>query len=273
LARKLIDRLGEEEFEPLKPEEEIEYGQRLAEAILDGDLILKNQIRDELVKRHLRLVLFIGKNYRAKLDQDEIFAVGSLALVQAADRWDIDRGSIYQWAKRWITTALTRASDAQRIIRLPEQIAYKAVMMNILVHDLTAFLGRPPTKDEIIAAGGTAEMFEDLPQVSLSLDQPAIANNEFVTVSDTIVDDMLSTEDDLIKREGIKAIYDAISELTDMEQEIISSRFGLTDDNRETLQTIGDKYGFSGEAARRIEASALSKLRHPSLKAILEDFF
>jgi RNA polymerase primary sigma factor len=62
-----------------------------------------------------------------------------------------------------------------------------------------------------------------------------------------------------------ESLHRAISELAPIEQEVIKARFGLDNVDKATLAELGDRYGVTGEAMRRLEATAISKLRHPSL--------
>ena len=63
-----------------------------------------------------------------------------------------------------------------------------------------------------------------------------------------------------------------LTELPDREQAIIRLRFGLDDDQVETLEEIGVRYGVSRERIRQLEAKALSRLRDLCGSAGLESF-
>jgi RNA polymerase primary sigma factor len=62
-----------------------------------------------------------------------------------------------------------------------------------------------------------------------------------------------------------ESLHKALLELNPIEQDVIRARFGLDDGEKVTLAELGDRYGVTGEAMRRLEATAISKLRHPSL--------
>jgi RNA polymerase primary sigma factor len=49
-------------------------------------------------------------------------------------------------------------------------------------------------------------------------------------------------------------------------------RFGLTDGEPKTLEQIGKVYGVTRERIRQIEATTMSKLRHPSRSQLLRDY-
>jgi RNA polymerase primary sigma factor len=52
------------------------------------------------------------------------------------------------------------------------------------------------------------------------------------------------------------------STLSENEQEILMLRFGLNDQNPQTLDTIGKRFGVTRERIRQIEAKSLQKLRN-----------
>ena len=258
--------------DPLTSEREKELAEQLRIALDEGDEVSLNKIREEIIMRHLRLILFIGKGYQHSLDREDIISVGALALTQAANNWNPDKGLIYGWAERWITTALTRASDASRSIRIPQNVAYQAGLVQKKINQIENELGRDLTqkeKDEI--AGGT-QTFENLPAVKDSLDRPILTANDngYRTFGDTIQDDDSNPETIAELADTVSGIRSALDELTDMERKIIKCRFGIDNEHRLTLAQLGEKYEVSGEAMRRIEATALSKLRHPAIKNPLE---
>jgi RNA polymerase sigma factor (sigma-70 family) len=58
-------------------------------------------------------------------------------------------------------------------------------------------------------------------------------------------------------------IDDVMSTLTHREQRVLELRFGLKDGQSQTLEKVGEEFNLTKEGVRRIEAKALTKLRHP----------
>jgi RNA polymerase primary sigma factor len=52
-----------------------------------------------------------------------------------------------------------------------------------------------------------------------------------------------------------------MDDLNDNEREILALRFGLNDNDPQTLDTIGRKFGVTRERIRQIEAKSLAKLK------------
>jgi RNA polymerase sigma factor (sigma-70 family) len=240
-------------------------------ALEEDDELAISRIREELIMRHLRLVLHIGKKFKTALEWDEVVAVGSLALTHAAGRWHPDKGQMYPWAERWITTGLTRAVDASRSIRIPQGVAYKAALVNKRLNQAESELGRPLTAEEKAELTGTDLTFDDLPQMSRSLDEPSNRFSSYAgegatrTLGEELEEEGSDPAEIVERDQTIEAVRTALEELTELEKEIIMSRFGIDDEKRETLAQLGEKHGVTGEAMRRVEATALAKLRHPAM--------
>jgi RNA polymerase primary sigma factor len=267
---RLSSRFGTKQCEPLTAEREIELGDQLRIALAEEDDQAISRIREELIMRHMRLIVHIGKGFTKAMDWDEIVSAGSLALTQAVHRWHPDRGQMYPWAERWITTGLTRTSDASRTIRIPQGVAYKAGLVNKRINAIESELGRTLTAEEKAEVIGSDPTFENLPSVSDSLDREigdraSAGEAGRRTLGDSIVD--VESDPALLveKASMIEAVRTAILELTEIEREVVMIRFGIDDRDRLTLAQLGEMNGVTGEAMRRIEATALAKLRHPAL--------
>ena len=70
----------------------------------------------------------------------------------------------------------------------------------------------------------------------------------------------------------VDQIQETLLTLTPRERRVIERRFGLTDDQEQTLTAIGREIGVTRERIRQIETTALKKLRHPSRAKRLRGF-
>jgi RNA polymerase sigma factor (sigma-70 family) len=208
-----------------------------------------------LIMRHMRLVIHIGRKFSKNLEWEEIVGAGSLALTHCVSRWHPDKGQMYPWAERWITTGIMRACDANRTIRIPQGVAYKAGLAKKNIAALESELGRSLTKEEKEEVTKGVVGFESLPQVSSDLSE----------YENTIEEENNDPAELYERKEVVDTIRKAISELTELEQEVVMIRFGIGGIERMTLTQLGEKHGMTGEAMRRVETTALAKLRHPAL--------
>jgi RNA polymerase primary sigma factor len=94
-----------------------------------------------------------------------------------------------------------------------------------------------------------------------SIERPMGENNDYF-LSDTIEDTSTVMPSELL--ENLNR-YSHVSEwfetLSDNEKSILTLRFGLDDNDPQTLDTIGKQFGVTRERIRQIESKALEKLR------------
>ena len=92
-------------------------------------------------------------------------------------------------------------------------------------------------------------------------------------LGDFIADEaQLSPYDATANRMLKEDIERVLQTLTDREAKVIRMRFGLNSSRPMTLEEVGKKFGVTRERIRQIEAKALRKLRHPSMRKRLQDF-
>ena len=253
-------KLDGKEYAPLTREDEALIGAKILKYAGSNEKKHKEQV-NILILKHLRLVYSIAKQY-PRLDFDDAFNVGVLALAEAMQRWRPVDGSMnaYQWAKRYITTALNKATDAARPIRLPEQIAYKAALNTRTVAEKEYALNRKLSTVEVNTLISGPRL-EDLPTVGVSLSSTLESGED---LSSTIACPNISTEDAIIRQDAIERLRQSLNVLTEKERIVLEHRHGLEDKERMTLAQLGKLLKVSGEAVRKIEATAMAKLQHPA---------
>jgi len=106
----------------------------------------------------------------------------------------------------------------------------------------------------------------------LSLELPT-DDEEDSMLGDFIEDDEAPPPDDTatynLLKEHLGLVLDS---LPPREVRILQLRYGLLDGQSYTLEEVGRKMGVTRERVRQIEAQALSRLRHPSIKRRLRDY-
>ena len=145
-----------------------------------------------------------------------------------------------------------------------------------LQYKLTQALGREPSVEEL--AEGlemSPQKVENIIQVSrwpLSLETPTNEEDDAV-LGDFIEDEEAAPPDEAasynLLRENLREV---LNELPPREVRILQLRYGLFDGQSYTLEQVGRKMGVTRERVRQIEAQALNRLRHPSIRRDLHDF-
>jgi RNA polymerase primary sigma factor len=235
--------------------------------------------RTALTDANLRLVVSVARRYSNRgVPLIDLIQEGNLGLLRAVEKFDWRRGFKFStYATWWIRQAVSRAiADDARTIRIPVHLYDVVNRMSRVSAQLHQELGREPTEEEIGAALEMApERVRELNQVlphPISLDG-TIGDEQDTRLSDVVADDHaesleLAAEQRLLADQ----IRDTLETLTPRERRVIERRFGLGDDNDDTLTAIGREIGVTRERIRQIETTALRKLRHPSRSKRLRGF-
>lgn len=226
------------------------------------------RIRDILVERNMRLVVKIASKYVNKgLDFMDLIQEGSIGLVEAIDKFDINRGTkLSTYATFWIRQTIARSvADKGRNIRLPVHIAERVASYERTLDRLSKELNRQPTLQEIAKAMNTTpRALENLIQNTKNTFSinTLVGDDNDTELGDLLVDDATRFEDAIDKKdlsEQVMLLFKKVK-LTDREIDVIIRRFGLHGRPKQSLESIGKIHHVSRERIRQIEKKALGKL-------------
>jgi len=116
--------------------------------------------RERVVELHLPLVRALARRYVGRNEQlDDLVQVGSIGLIKAVDRFELDRGvELTTYAIPTIIGELKRHfRDKGWSVHVPRRLKELSLRLSQLVEDLSATLGRSPTVAELAEAAGTDE--------------------------------------------------------------------------------------------------------------------
>jgi len=235
--------------------------------------------REHLVTANSRLVISVAKKYMSRgVPFLDLIQEGNIGLIRATKKFDYRRGHKFStYATWWIRQAVTRAiADQGRTIRVPVHMGDQINKLLRTQHQLTQKLGRDPSVEELaIALDVLPKKIENMIQVSrrpLSLETPT-DNEDDSVLGDFIEDNEIPAPDETatynLLREHLELVMDS---LPPREVRILQLRYGLLDGQAYTLEEVGRKMGVTRERVRQIEAQALSRLRHPTIKRKLRDY-
>ena len=235
--------------------------------------------REHLITANSRLVISIAKKHMGRgVPFLDLIQEGNIGLIRATKKFDYQRGFKFStYATWWIRQAVTRAnSDQGRTIRVPVHMGDLINKLFRLQYKLTQSLGREPTVEELAEALEVSpQKVEHIIHVSrwpLSLETPTNAEEDSV-LGDFIEDDEFAPPDETatynLLREHLREVLNG---LPLRERRILQLRYGLFDGQAYTLEQVGRKMGVTRERVRQIEAQALNRLRHPSIRRILHDY-
>jgi RNA polymerase primary sigma factor len=246
----------------LLPEEEIE----LAKKIKLGD----KQAMNKLVRANLKFVVYIAREYKDRgLPLDELISEGNLGLLEAAQRFDPERGyKFISYAVWWIRQSILRAlAKYSRLVRVPINRTWVLQKVATIVNDLEQDLGRTPVLEEI------AEEL-NIPIEELSENLSYLKHEVFLEDSTRPFDNNLSLIDRIsseefaaptsgLIQESMKTdIRLALESLEPTEAEVLRKYFGIDRERPLTLLEIGEEMNLSRERIRQIKNKALRRLQY-----------
>ncbi|MBA4420410.1 MAG: RNA polymerase subunit sigma [Anaerolinea sp.] len=269
----------------------IEHGRESREELARGSVSERRRVdlrgkiengweaREHLITANSRLVISVAKKYMGRgVPFLDLIQEGNIGLIRATKKFDYRRGHKFStYATWWIRQAVTRAiADQGRTIRVPVHMGDQINKLLRVQHQLTQRLGREPIVEELAEALDVPpKKVENMIQVArrpLSLETPTDDEEDSV-LGDFIEDDQSPPPDEMatynLLREHIESV---LNTLPPREVRILQLRYGLLDGQAYTLEEVGRKMGVTRERVRQIEAQALSRLRHPSVRRKLRDY-
>jgi RNA polymerase primary sigma factor len=260
-------------FDLLSPAEEVD----LAIRIKNGDLEAQNK----LVKANLRFVVSVAKMYQNQgISLGDLINEGNIGLVKAAVRFDETRGfKFISYAVWWIRQGIMSAiADQSRVVRLPLNRVGNLTRLGKAYRELEQEYERKPTTEELakildITSDEVAYILQ-IASRQISVDAPLTNGDENKS---TLMDILYNTDQpmpdkDLIDNSLKNEVADVLSTLDEREAHVIRLSFGIGNNQKATLEEIGERFNLTRERIRQIKETALRKLRNSKRSRKLKDY-
>jgi RNA polymerase primary sigma factor len=223
--------------------------------------------KNQMVRANIGLVhAMAGKYVRRGIDWADLVQEAAVGLMRAVEKFDHRRGFRFStYATWWVRQAMTRAiADHGRTIRVPVHMNEHLVRLRRLSIHLSQKLGREPTLDEVAGVAGlSAEKATEIlrhNRPTTSLDAPVGPEGD-TSLIELVPDAGAADPGTPSERKELKHVLEnVLSDLSEREQLVLRTRFGLQTDEPRTLEEIGRILGVSRERVRQIEKQALRKL-------------
>jgi RNA polymerase primary sigma factor len=238
----------------------------LARRISQGD----KQALSKLVNANLKFVVFIAREYQDRgLPLDELICEGNLGLLEAAKRFDAERGiKFISYAVWWIRQSILRSlANHSRLVRLPINHIWALHKVVTIIEDLEQDLGRTPDLEEV------ADKLKISPRIlsknmmywgkELPLEDSTRPSEESLALIDKISSEEFAAPSSKLVEESMKTdINLALDSLTKSEADVLRLYYGIEQERPMTLLEIGHAMNLSRERIRQIKNKALQKLRY-----------
>jgi RNA polymerase primary sigma factor len=219
-----------------------------------------------LVEANQNFVIKVARQYQGNgLPLEDLISEGNIGLLQAAERFDPDKGiKFITYAVWWIRRAILQAlSDQSRLVRLPKYKIRQVRELRERVERLRRDLGRDPELEEIAEAAELdpreAENLLTLGSFEISMDVEPEGGGDHNPFDEYLSDD--AGEDDYYRTEVSRIVREAIGRLSKKERHVVLRRFEFVNGEKNTLETISKELGLTKERVRQIELKAKARLK------------
>nr|WP_234432323.1 SigB/SigF/SigG family RNA polymerase sigma factor [Streptomyces sp. NRRL S-378] len=229
--------------------------------------------RNTLIEMNLSLVQFAARRFRARalgggLDMDDIIQVGTIGLIKAIDRYDLDREVEFSTlALPYIIGEIKRYfRDTTWAVHVPRRLQELRTELAKAQEALTDVLGRAPTvkevarhlelsEDEVIdglvAANGYTS--GSLDAASAEDDAPSTSNRTSRPLAERLGD----VDPAMELFEDFHTLAPLLEQLDERDRRILQMRFG----EDRTQAEIGAELGISQMQVSRLLSRTLARLR------------
>ncbi len=222
------------------------------------------QLRDELIEEHLYIAEIIAKRFVNRgIEYDDLFQVASLGLINAVDRYDVDKGYEFSsFATPTIVGEIKRHfRDKGWTIRVTRRIQELSKNVNNAKLHLSQKLQRTPSAKDIADYLGVSQ--EDVLEAleASKVSSPQSLDKDYDTSTEDRefnLNDMLGRHDYNFDNIEVKDLLTNVLEnFTDLEKEIIVYRFYY----KHTQLSIAEKLNISQMTVSRVEKKLISKIK------------
>ena len=237
-----------------------------------------------LTNAYMRLVVAVARRHKGYgLPEADLIQEGAIGLMQAANRFEPERGFRFStYAAWWIRASIppslqrTWAIQRQGPTAPPKTLLIQHRSLRAALRDLHGRAPGPEATTEIatrlrVKESEVESMAVRLARADPSLNAPVTSTEDNgVALQDTLVDNAplpdlaaMSAHDDPVRR---KVLAEALDTLNPRQRMIVLRRRAAEDPV--TLEALGAELGITKERVRQIENAALEKMRDHIMAAL-----
>ncbi|MBE7713648.1 MAG: RNA polymerase sigma factor RpoD/SigA [Cyanobacteria bacterium SIG26] len=249
------------------PQLTLEEEKELAKKIEQGD----SEAKKKLIQANLKLVVTIAKKsiHMSSLPMFDLIQEGNIGLMIAAKKFNYRLGyrfSTYAgwWVKQSMFKAISEQSYCMKIpVYIQETLSkFSKVKLQMEQENNNAVKNEEVAKKMNIAPE-KIEMFLSAYTKTISIENGLEKNDgKEINIADFLADEKTLVFENIEYQSLQNDINNVISTLKDREQEVVKMRYGLDNNEKHTLEEIGNIYGVTKECIRQTELRALKKMKN-----------
>lgn len=229
--------------------------------------------RDRLIKSTRSLVVYLARNYRGMgIAFDDLLQAGSMGVLRGAERFDDTRGYrfstyVQYWIRKSMLDLLAHHSKGIQIPVTMERFIKRIQTAKRTFYDEE---GRYPGDDEMAQLTGLSlanvRLARKCSRVGGSLDKEIVDGwrAKFMEVTS---DASIKVPDEIITRRHMRNdIMELLESLETRERQVLELRYGLNDGRCKSLGEIASLCRVTKEWIRKIEKSAMTKIRTDNIR-------
>ena len=227
---------------------------------------------DELVKRNLRFVVSVAKQYSTdSIPLEDLVSEGNVGLIMAAEKFTPEMGyKFISYAVWWIRKIiLEHIAKHGKMVRIPANKLNSLSKLDKRFAELEQKMGRKVDIQEVKEAFGNEISDDDFMFLDVlstynmdSLDRQVGGDDGGSMLGELIADNSFKPTDHLMNSANTKAEIDSsLNILKPRDKRIMEALFGLNGATPMTLKEIGDEFGITRETARQVREKSLRKLK------------
>ncbi|MBN8597912.1 MAG: sigma-70 family RNA polymerase sigma factor [Planctomycetes bacterium] len=221
--------------------------------------------RERFILFHTKLAKWGARKGRGLfgLDEEDCFQDAAVGLIQAADRYDPDRGQFSTYAFHWMRQACQRFGQLEAIsAHVPPSVYWRFRRVNAQAARAEARSGPGSTHRLLLRlalrAGLDPRRYRRL-AASVGVARFGDYGHHLWQKAAQVADDYPDPLRQMLSQEIAELVGRTLKNLDKFHARLLVRRFGL-EGERSTLQEIADDVGLSRERVRQLESKAIEEL-------------
>ncbi|KAK9149405.1 hypothetical protein Scep_008162 [Stephania cephalantha] len=234
--------------------------------------------RDKLLRSTRSLIMFLARNYqRMGIPLEDLLQAGKLGVLQGSQRFDDTRGYQFStYVQYWIRKAMSKlVAQHSRGIQIPINVNRTINQVQKARKALYGLNRKHPDEMEISRFTGLSlakiRSASNCPRIVGSIDKKVGYGS--LKFMDFTPDASIKTPEEVVMRQHMEqGIFELLQGLNPRERQVLILRHGLWDGHCKSLAEIGRIFRCTKEWIRKIEKSALTKVRTKDMKRSLSHY-